>query len=214
MMDRLGLTWPSLRTLAGVGLAVLLLAGLAASAWLWSNAQQERARQAYAGVLTRLASSQASGTAPEVRAAAVRDLETTLTQYPGAAPAAHAAYELGNARYAERDYGRARAAYDIAAARAEAAPTLRTMARVAIGYTWENEGDFSKAIAAHQAALLDLKSGDFYYEDLLINLARAQERAGRKEDAVQTYRRVLKDVPSGLRADDVRSRLASLGAAP
>ena len=51
-------------------------------------------------------------------------------------------------------------------------------------------------------------------EDALIDQARSLELAGKKDDAIAAYRRVLKDVPTARRADDVRSRLASLGASP
>jgi hypothetical protein len=44
--------------------------------------------------------------------------------------------------------------------------------------------------------------------------ARVQEVRGEKAAAVETYRRLLREMPQSLRADDVRSRLGSLGAAP
>jgi hypothetical protein len=46
----------------------------------------------------------------------------------------------------------------------------------------------------------------------LIDLARAQELAGRTPDAIATYQRVLKEVPAARRADEIRARLATLGA--
>jgi predicted TPR repeat methyltransferase len=45
-------------------------------------------------------------------------------------------------------------------------------------------------------------------------LARAQEQSGDKTAAVETYRRLLRERPGSLRADEARSRLASLGASP
>ncbi|MGH7393193.1 MAG: tetratricopeptide repeat protein, partial [Candidatus Rokuibacteriota bacterium] len=92
--------------------------------------------------------------------------------------------------------------------------TVRTLARAGIGYAWEGEQNWAKAAEAFQAALADLKPGDFHYEELLIDLARVQEVGGQKPAAIDTYRRLLKEVPGSLRADDVRTRLASLGAAP
>jgi hypothetical protein len=51
------------------------------------------------------------------------------------------------------------------------------------------------------------------YEDALIDQARCLELAGKRPEAIATYQRVLKEIPAARRADDVRSRLASLGIA-
>src|SRR5207247_1673241 len=52
---------------------------------------------------------------------------------------------------------------------------------------------------------------DFYYEALLADLGRAQELAGQKADAIETYRRILKELPQARRAEEIRARLRSLG---
>ena len=52
------------------------------------------------------------------------------------------------------------------------------------------------------------------FEELSLDLGRTQELAGRRERAIETYRRLLKEAPKTRRADEIRIRLASLGAAP
>jgi tetratricopeptide (TPR) repeat protein len=207
------MTWPSWRLAAGIGVAGVLLAGVAGGAWLWSAAQHRQATEAYADALARLGSSRGPQPSPDVRAAAVRDLEAALARHPAAALAPQAAYELGNLRYADRNYAGARGVYEVAIARG-APRTLRTLARAGIGYTWEAERNFPKALEAFQAGLAELRPGEFGYEELLVDVARIQELSGNPAAAIATYRRVLRDVPGSLRADDVRSRLASLGARP
>ena len=73
---------------------------------------------------------------------------------------------------------------------------------------------FPEATQAFEAALSDLRPTSFYYEELLSDLARVQERAGKKDAAITTYRRFLKDLPKSPRAPEIRTRLASLGATP
>lgn len=204
---------PSRRLVAAVGGGVLLLAVLGGGLWLWSDVQQRRADAAYAVALARLAANRGAEPTPETRAAALHDLETTLARYPAAPMAAEAALELGNLRYAERDWARARAAWEITVARSRSS-TLSRLARTNIGYTWEAEHNYSKAIEAFQGALTGLKPADFYYEELLVDLARVQELAGQKEAAIETYRRLLRDAPRSVHAADVRARLASLGVMP
>ena len=82
-----------------------------------------------------------------------------------------------------------------------------------MGYTWELQKDYPKAIEAFEKALSPLKPGDFLHDDLLMNLGRVQELAGRKDDAIKTYRRVATN-PKSLRSDDARERLVSFGVQP
>lgn len=207
------MTWPSWRLALGAGVAVLLVAGAAGGVWWWSSAQQRQATDAYADALARLGSSRAPQASADARAAAVGELEAVLARHPSAALAPQAAYELGNFRYTAREYAGARAAYEVAIARG-VPRTLRTLARAGIGYAWEAERNWPKALEAFQAGLAELRAGEFLYEELLVDVARVQELSGTQAAAIETYRRLLREVPSSLRADDVRSRLASLGARP
>jgi tetratricopeptide (TPR) repeat protein len=208
------IAWPPWRLLLLLGAGLVALAAIALGLWLWSESRALLAAEAYAGALARLHEpGGATPVTPETRAAALRDLELALQRYPASSMAAPAAYELGNARFAARDFPGARGAYEVALARTSA-PTLRTLARVGVGYTWEAERNFERAAETFKAALDELKPGDFFFDQLLINLGRVQEAAGKKEDAVATYQRLLKDAPLSRRADDARARLTALGAKP
>jgi tetratricopeptide (TPR) repeat protein len=206
------MTWRSPRTLLFAALGILVLGGLGAGVWLWAEARDRRAVAVYAEPLSRLATSRTALT-PGARATLAQELETALAQYPSASLAPEAAYELGNLRFAERDWARARSAWEVVRAHAQS-PTLRTLAAAGIGYAWEGEGKLKEAQEAYGRALGTIKPGAFYFEELLMAQARVQELSGDKAGAVETYRRLLRDVPTSLRADDVRSRLASLGATP
>jgi tetratricopeptide (TPR) repeat protein len=201
---------PAPRTLVAVGLGILAVVLVAGGAWFWYSTQQERAQAVHADALAQASSARASQATPEAKAGALRALENALAQEPGAALAAQTAYELGGLRFDAGQYGPARAAYGIALAKASST-TIRTLAQAGVAAAWEAERDFAKASEAYSAALADQKPGQFYYEDLLLGLGRAQEMAGRRDDAIQTYRRLLKDVPKLQRESEVRGRLASLG---
>jgi tetratricopeptide (TPR) repeat protein len=206
-------SWRGVAIAAGVA---ALIAGLAGGVWLWSSVQAQRADTAYAAAFARLGSAGTGGAAstrPEERAAAIRGLEAVLAEHPTAAAAPLAAYELGNLRYAAREYGPARGAYEVAVARA-GSPTVRALASAGIGYTWEAERDHARAAAAFQTGLDQVKPGEFYYGELLLDLARVQAAGGRKDDAIAAYRRFLKEVPRSSRGEEVRAQLARLGAAP
>ena len=200
----------SLRTLGILGGCLAGAGLLAAGGVYWYNAYQARAGAAYAEAMTRAQESREPQASADLRAAAVRGLETTLETYPSSAGAAPAAYELANLRYAAREYPAARGAFEVALAKG-ARGTLRTLSRAGVAYSWEAERNLPKAVAAFQAALSGLGPTDFLYEELMMDLARVQELAGSRDAAIATYRRILQELPKARRGDDIRARLASLG---
>jgi len=207
------MTLPTWRTLAIIAAAVAAVLVLGLGGWLWTSVQQQRGMAEYAETLERARQGESPSASAEARIQAIRGLEGVLAQYPSNSMAPQAAYELGNLRFAAHEYDKARAAYQVTIAKAGSG-TLATLARAGIAYAWEAERKFADATQAYQTALADLKPAAFYYEELLVDLARAQELAGKKDEAIITYRRILKDLPRSARSDDVRNRLASLGVMP
>jgi tetratricopeptide (TPR) repeat protein len=205
-------TLPSTRTLI-IAVLVVIAVGLAAlGGWAWYDASQRRVSAAYAQVNARVQAAEGAEASTEAKTAAIKDLEGLLTQYPSARMVPQAAYDLGNLRFATRNYAGARTAYELALQRGAPA-MIRALARSGIARSWEAERDFAKAADAYGALVKDLDAKSFAYEESLIDWARALELAGRKDEAVAAYQRVLKDVPNARRADDIRTRLAALGTA-
>jgi tetratricopeptide (TPR) repeat protein len=201
---------PAPRTLIIAAVSVVAVVLVVGGAWFWYSTVQERAQAVHAEALAQAASARSAQATPATRAAAMQALEAALAQAPGAALAAQSAYELGGLRFDAGQYGPARAAYEIALAKSGGV-TIRTLARAGIAAAWEAERNFPKASEAYTAALAEQKPGQFYYEDLLIGLGRTQEMAGHRDEAIATYKRLLKDVPKLHRETEVRGRLASLG---
>jgi tetratricopeptide (TPR) repeat protein len=122
------------------------------------------------------------------------------------------AYELANLRFASGQYAAARAAYTLALERG-ASGLVAAMARAGVARSWEAERDFGKAADAYAALVQSLDPRSFLYEDALIDQARTLELGGKKAEAIAIYKKLLKELPTAKRADDIRSRLASLGTA-
>lgn len=206
-------TLPSARTLVIGGVATVLVLAAATGGWYWYDNQQRRVAAMYADVMTRVYAAQSPQAPADARARAQQELEQLLTQQPSAAPVAEAAYELGNLRYAARQWAPARSAYEVALARGHS-PTVRALARTSIGYTWEAERDWGKAIDAFGTLARDLGPRDFLFDDVHFALARVQELGGKPADAVATYQRLLKEEPTGLRAEEARQQVIRLGGKP
>ena len=203
-------TLPSTRTLVIGGVVTVLVLAAATGGWYWYDHQQRRVASMYADVMTRVYAAQSPQAPADARARAQQELEQLLMQQPSAAPVAEAAYELGNLRYAARQWAPARSAYEIALARGHS-PTVRALARTSIGYTWEAERDWGKAIDAFGALARDLGPRDFLFDDVHFALARVQELGGKPADAVATYQRLLKEEPTGLRVEEARQQVIRLG---
>ena len=147
--------------------------------------------------------------APDARAKAIAALEAVLRDHPRFSGAAQAAYQLGNLRYASGAYAQARGAYEVALAKGGPA-SLRALSAVGIGYAWEAEKNYANGATAYEAALRAMVAKAFLYEDTLMALARVQELGGKPGAAVETYQRLLKEMPDTRRADDLKAHLADL----
>lgn len=192
--------------------ALAVVAALAGGGWAWYSVQESRARTAFADAAELVRQAQVQGAAPEARARATAALEAVLTTHARASIAPQVAYQLGNLRYAAGEHARARGAYEVALGRG-ASGTLKVLSALGVAYAWEAEKNYGKAQAAYEAALIGRTPKDFLYEELLMDLARVQEFCGNPAAAVETYQRLLKELPDSRRGADIRSRIASLESA-
>ena len=192
--------------------ALVIVAGLAGAGWAWYSAQEARARAAYVEVNALVRQAQVPAATADQRARAAASLEAVLAAHGRSGIVPQAGLQLGNLRYAEGQYAKARGAYQVALA-GGATGSLKALCALGIAYTWEAEKDYAKAQTAYEAALAGRGAADFLYEELLADLGRVQELGGHRQAAIETYQRLLKDVPDTRRADDIRTRLASLRSA-
>ena len=213
-LDRLTRWIPDPRTLALAAGGLILVGLVAAGVWYWSAATERHARAIYAVALAKGPAARGQQATPEARAEARRELEAAMQSFPSAGLAAEAAYDLGTLRFADRQFAEARSAYERVLARAGSSPTLQALARLGIAATWEAESDVATAVQILEPLVAGMKPGDPFFEQGLLDLGRAYELAGHKDQAVATYRRALTDVARPTQAEDTRMRLASLGAAP
>jgi outer membrane protein assembly factor BamD (BamD/ComL family) len=194
-----------------IGGAVLVVAVLGLAAWLWLRAEDSRGQAALAASADLVQQADGPQATAEARAQAIASLQAVLAQHGRSSAAVQAAYELGNLQYQAGDYAAARGAYEIALAKG-AAGSLRTLAASGVGYTWEAQKDYANAVTAYEAVARSVPSKQFFFEDALLDLARAQALAGKPVDALATYERLLRDVPETRRAPDIRAKIAELQA--
>lgn len=195
-------------SLKAAGIA-LVLAVLGVAGWLWLRAEDSRGQVALAASSELVQLADGPQATPDARAKAIAALQLVLAQHGRSSAAVQAAYELGNLQFQAGDYAAARGAYELTLAKG-ASGSLRTLAASGVGYTWEAEKNYASAVTAYEAVARAVPTGQFFFEDALLDLARAQALAGKPADAVATYERLLKDAPDTRRAADIRARIAAL----
>ena len=189
--------------------AVVAAGVLVTAGWLWMRAADAHGQAALAAAAELVQQADGPQATPEARQRAITSLEQILAQHGRTSAAPVAAYQLGNLQYQAGDYAAARGAYELALAKG-ASGSVRTLAASGIGYTWEAEKNYANAVTAYEALVRQEHPKQFFFEEALLDLARAQALAGKPGDAIATYERLLKDVPDSRRAPDVRAKIADL----
>jgi tetratricopeptide (TPR) repeat protein len=190
--------------------AVLAVFGAVWGGWaLWKTRYEAQGSIALTQARALAAQSQAPGASAETRQRAEKALQDTITEYPRLSSVGQAAYLLGSIRFASGQYASARSAFELARDKA-GSPTLAALAALDVGYCWEGEKNYEAAEKAYQAAISGSSPKGFLYEEAMLDIARAQDLGGKRAAAIETYQRLLKDLPESRRAEEFRSRMASL----
>jgi tetratricopeptide (TPR) repeat protein len=200
---------PAVRLGLKIAVVLVALAALAGAGWFWLHAEDGRGQAALAATTDLVQEAAGPQATADTRGKAISALQTVLDQHSRSSAAPQAAYQLGNLQYQAGDFAAARAAYQVALAKG-ATDSVRTLAEAGIGYTWEAQKDYPKALSAYEAVVGDVAPRQFFHEEALLDLARAQTLAGKPGEAIATYERLLKDVPDTRRAPDVRAKILEL----
>jgi tetratricopeptide (TPR) repeat protein len=189
-----------------------LLAALLIGVGVWTLLQHREAATAQAFAAASAGYRQATGGNDAARLeAAAKGLSDFVASHPRATTAGQAWYLLGNLEYQRRRYDQALAAFEEAARRDSG--TVGILSRLGAGYTWEAKGDAARALALYTEGLKNRGPKDFLYGELMLGTARAQEELKQPAAAIATYQKLLKEIPESGRAEEIRTRLAILGAA-
>jgi TolA-binding protein len=200
---------PAVKWAASAGVVILVI-GLIWGAWaLWKMRYEAQGSIAFTQARALAAQSQAPGASQETRQRAERALQDVVAEYPRLSSIGQAAYLLGSLRFANGQWTSARGAFEIARDKA-GSPTLAALAALDVGYSWEAEKNYPEAEKAFRSAISSAGAKSFLYEEAMLDIARVQDLGGKREAAVETYQRLLKDLPDSRRAEEFRSRMASL----
>ena len=193
--------------LAVTSALVVVLVG--AGVWNWLSRRDDAADRALGSVLATAQRAVGSDQTADLETAAT-SVRQFLATHSGTRASHQASYALGQIEFRRSQWDAAIAAFGEAARRDRG--SVGALSRLGQGYAHEAKGEAARALEVYQQALSGLGPKDFLYGDLLLAKARAQELTKDSAGAVATYKQYLKDLPTADRVQDVRIRLALLGA--
>jgi tetratricopeptide (TPR) repeat protein len=191
--------------LAAAALVLAIIVG--SGVWFYLDRQREAGYTAYGRTIPIVQAAVGKSAGGEQRQA-VQALEEFLRAWPRHPAAGPAWYELASLHAQGGAWDQAIHAYGEAARRARG--SLQALSQLGLGYAYEAKQDYGRALSTFQEALKGKEPKAFLYGELLLSQARAQEALDRKAEALESYRRFLKDLPTAPQAPDIKGRIASL----
>ncbi len=185
--------------LAGIGLIALALAG----AWLW-NSSVKRKEAFAARALQQARQVAESGNLPQAAA----DLQKVTQSYGGTRSAVEAMLVLNQVRMVN---GQTELAVGgLREFLAKSPPVeFQSPAWSLLGVALENQKKPAEAAEAYGKASAAAQV-DYLRADYLLQQGRALTNAGKTQDAIGTYRKVIKDFPESVAVTEAKVRLAEL----
>ena len=142
--------WVRIALQAAAALAVVAL--VVAGAWAWYRSQESRGIAALADATALVQRAQGPDATAQTRESAIKALEAVMADHPRLSAIPQVAYQLGNLKYGAGQYPAARGAYELALAKG-ASGSVRTLAGMGIGYTWEAEKNYANAAQGYDAVV-------------------------------------------------------------
>lgn len=142
--------------------------------------------------------------------AAVNGYKEIITQYPRSQAAVSARYKLANQYLVRKQYDLAIAAYQDFLAKADSDNDLASLAYSGLGYCFEANKDFKKALETYEKALK--ASGASSFEALnLGNIARIYEELKNPAKAVEFYKKALEKTTDPMMNLYLKRKISFLG---
>lgn len=185
--------------LAGVGLVLLAVAG----GWLWNSAAKRKESFA-ARALQQARQVAESGNLPQAAA----DLQKVTQTYGGTRSAVEAMLVLNQVRMVN---GQTELAVGGLREFLAKNPPVEFQAPAwsLLGVALENQRKPAEAAEAYGKAS-GAAQVDYLRADYLLQQGRAQTNAGKPQDAIVTYRKIVKDFPESVAVTEAKVRLAEL----
>jgi TolA-binding protein len=207
-------------TWVATGVAVAAIIGL--GYFFWAEHRQSRAHELLAQATTvseaRIATPGASdtnGTYPTERArllAAVEKFKAAADAYPGTDAGIYARSQEAAGQLTLGNTAAAVTAYQAVIQRAGSSSIFGQMAQLGLAEAQARAGQYDQAINAYRD-MAQRKEGPLPIDGILMQLGRAYRDAGKKNDAQQTFNRIVSEFPDSPYSQEAKRELDTLNKA-
>jgi TolA-binding protein len=216
------------RDLALIGVVVVAVLALVAGYSWWRNSQNARANTALASALAIYEAPVVPPAKPEpgspmpvpqagtyqteqakLEAALPRFLEAA-DQFPSTGAGIAARFHAAGVLAALGRHSEAEQRYQETIDRAPAGSIYARTARLGLADVQAAQGKFDEAIAVYTELSREANS-PIPVDGVLMQLGRAQVRAGNREEAARTFNRIVDEFPESIYAADARQEMAEAG---
>ncbi len=139
---------------------------------------------------------------------AIDELERIQREYPHTGAVELAQLELGQGFLNSKQYDKAAETYRKFLDSNPREGLYRLLALQNLGYAYEGQGDYQKALDSFQS--LVAKGESFLQPWGYLNMSRCYEKLGKREEALKTYRIFLEKFPDSTMAPIIRSKVSIL----
>jgi tetratricopeptide (TPR) repeat protein len=139
---------------------------------------------------------------------ALDEFERIKREYPGSKASQLAQLQLGRGFLESKQYDKAVEAYRTFLEGNPAEILYRLFALQNLGYAYEGQGDYQRALDSFQG-LVDMGES-FLRPWAYISIGRCYEKLGKREEAVQNYRMFLEKYPESTMVPMIKNKLGTL----
>jgi TolA-binding protein len=210
------------RGLAAIILAIVVVVAAAGGGWWYWRTSRANGAGALLGIAmateqatiapapTLPGAQQTPGTYPTEQAkadAVVKALTAVITQYPGTDAAIQAQYQLGSEYLSQGRASDADAAFQKVVD--SGSSLYAPLGRLGRAQALMAEGKSDDALKIYSELAAD-RTTSLPVDGLLMEMARAAQKAGKTQEARAAYKRVTDEFPDSQYANDARQQLAAL----
>ena len=139
---------------------------------------------------------------------ALDGFERIQREYPNSKAAQLAQLQLGQGLLESKQYDKAVETYRTFLERNPAERLYRLFALQNLGYAYEGQGDYQRALDSFQG-LVDMGE-NFLRPSAYISIGRCYEKLGKREEALKNYRIFLEKYPESIMVPMIKNKLGTL----
>ena len=199
------------RLLAAAAAVVAFLLLVTSGFFVFRASRETKARSLYEQAVALYPADSTGSGGPLAYTASAAKLEEVKRRYGSTKVGINASVDLGNIYFQQAEYERAIACYNDYLQRTDSTHSLHDQVLESLGETLEAKGAWQEALEVYQR--LASEGAPVYKTQAQLYLGRVYERVGDRQEAMTRYQNYLKENPTALDGEWIKTKLRRWGQA-